>query len=406
MVTGLHGKHLLLGVTGSIAAYKAAQWVRNLVVEEAEVSVVLTAAATRFVTPLTFAALSQRQVYEDMFADDAEGAMAHINLPRQADLLLIAPASAHTIARLAHGLADDLLTASVLAADRPVVICPAMNAKMFAHPATQANLETLRGYGYHLVEPGTGALACGETGNGRLAGWDRVREQLLALLTPDDLAGKKVLITAGPTREPLDPARYLTNRSSGKMGYALARTAIRRGAEVTLVTGPVQTPPPPGVTLVCVETTEDMRNRVLDLASTQDIIVKAAAVADYRAKAVAAQKLKKRHWDAELRLIETTDILAELGRRKKEGQFLVGFAAESADFLEEGQRKLREKQADLVVVNDILGTDTGFDVDTNQVLLVDGHGAVQVPLLSKEATANRIWSRVVDLCSSRDLQGA
>lgn len=397
-MTGLRGKRILVGVTGSIAAFKAAAWVHALAKEGAEVSVVMTQAATRFVTPLTFGALSGNRVHTDMFGGDPDQVMAHITLGRDADLILVAPATANTLARLAHGLADDLLATAVLAAaSKPVVLCPAMNAAMYAHPATQANLERLRALAYRVVEPDCGRLACGEEGPGRLPEWERVREELLRALTPQDLAGRRVLVTAGPTREPLDPARCLTNRSSGKMGYALARTARRRGAVVTLITGPVNLPPPDGVEVIGVETAAEMFDAVMGLRAQAQVIVKAAAVADFRPAQRAAGKIKKQTATPTLALERTADILAELGQRRQKGQVLVGFAAESGDLEAEGRRKLRDKNLDLVVVNDITRPDAGFDVETNQVLLIDREGCRALPLLSKEETADAIWDRVLEL---------
>ncbi len=398
-MSGLQGKRILLGVTGSIAAYKAAQWVRELVKEEAVVNVVLSEAAERFVTPLTFAALSGNPVHRDMFAESPEGMMAHINLSREADALLIAPATAQTLAKLAQGMADNLLTATVLAARIPVLLCPAMNTAMWTHVATQDNLGRLRQLGYQVVLPGCGSLACGESGDGRLADWDCVRERLLALFQPQDLLGKKVLVTAGPTREPLDPVRFLSNRSSGKMGYALARSARQRGAEVTLVSGPVALPPPSGVELVAVTTAEDMAAAVLERSHGMDVIVKSAAVADFKAADCQPLKIKKTDQGLHLDLVKNIDILAALGQQRRSGQVLVGFAAESHAHLAEGQRKLREKNVDLMVVNDILGDRTGFDVETNQVTLISHDGSQTLPLLSKEETAHRIWNAVLPLLS-------
>jgi len=398
---GLQGRHILFGVTGSIAAFKAAAWVRCLVQEEARVTVVMTRAAEQFLSRLTFGALSGNRVHGDMFDDDPERVMAHITLSREADCVLIAPATAQTMARLAHGMADDLLSATVLAADRPVVICPAMNTNMLHHPATRDNLERLRGIGYTVIAPASGTLACGDRGAGRLPEWDLVRETLLALFTDQDLAGQRILITAGPTREPLDPVRYLSNRSSGRMGYALARTARRRGAEVTLVAGPVHLDDPPGVEMVRVTTAVEMENAVGALADGMDIIVGAAAVADFRPATCCECKIKKT--DAGSRCIElepNPDIMAGLGGRRRPGQFLVGFAAESHDHEAEGRRKLVEKNLDLVVINDILGSRTGFDVETNQVTLLTVDDVRRLPLLSKEATADRIWDRVVELLRS------
>ncbi|MCW5204905.1 bifunctional phosphopantothenoylcysteine decarboxylase/phosphopantothenate--cysteine ligase CoaBC [Desulfobulbus sp. N2] len=370
MHSTMQGRKILFGVTGSIAAFKAAGWVSSLAKEEARVTVMMTESATRFVTPLTFGALSGNQVYTDMFSTEAEEVMAHITLSSDADAILIAPATAQTLARLAHGMADNLLAAAVLAAAAPVVVCPAMNAKMLAHPATQRNLATLRELGYIIVEPECGSLACGEVGSGRLAEWDPVRETLLALFVEQDLAGENVLITAGPTREALDPARYLSNRSSGKMGYALARTARRRGAEVTLISGPTNFPAPPGVTMVSVQTAAEMAEAVREHADHASIIIKAAAVADFKPKNVASLKIKKTGADLRLELEPNQDILATLGRERRADQVLVGFAAESNNHEAEGRRKLQTKKADLIVVNDILGKQSGFDVDTNQVTLI------------------------------------
>ncbi len=396
-MSDLQGKRILLGVTGSIAAYKVADWVRSLVKEEAMVTVVLTEAAERFIPALTFATLSGNPVYGDMFDQAPDRLMAHINLSREADALVIAPATAQSIAQLAYGMANSLLTAIALAARIPVLVCPAMNSAMLAHPATVENMARLERFGYTLVQPGCGSLACGESGDGRLADWDTAREALLALLQPNDLKGRKILITAGPTREALDPARFLSNRSSGKMGFALARVARRRGADVTLVAGPVHLPDPPGIEIIRVTTAKEMAQAVFDRAGHADIIVKSAAVADFRPAVSAAHKIKKNTQSPCLELIQNTDILAELGKQRSPGQILVGFAAESQDHASEGQRKLREKNLDLIVVNDILGATTGFDVETNQVTLVDRQSSTTLPLLSKEATASRIWDKIVQL---------
>ena len=397
----LAGRHVLLGVTGSIAAFKAAGWVRNLTADSARVTVVMTRAAERFVTGMTFAALSGNRVYRDMFSEHPDEMMAHITLSRDADVLLIAPATAHTIARLAHGMADDLLSTVVLAAKIPVVVCPAMNSAMFAHPATRKNIKRLEDIGYHVVPPACGELACGEEGAGRLPEWELVRERLVSLFRPQDLAEKRVVVTAGPTREPLDPARFLSNRSSGKMGYALARTAARRGADVTLISGPTALTEPPLLTTIQVTTALQMRDQVAALADRADIIVKAAAVSDFKPKKYQHHKIKKARGTYHLDLEETPDILAELGERRHRGSILVGFAAESENHESEGRRKLIRKKVDLIVVNDILGSETGFDVDTNQVTLVDKNGSRQLPLLSKEETADRIWDHILSLSAGR-----
>ncbi|NLX19596.1 MAG: bifunctional phosphopantothenoylcysteine decarboxylase/phosphopantothenate--cysteine ligase CoaBC [Desulfobulbus sp.] len=394
-MSGLQGKRIVLGVTGSIAAFKAAEWTRSLVKEEAVVTVVLTEAAERFVSALTFAALSGNPVHRDMFGDSPEAIMAHLNLSREADVLLVAPATAQTIAALAQGAADSLLLAVVLAARIPVVICPAMNSNMLLHPATQRNIRCLEEYGYHIVQPGTGELACGEVGDGRLADWEAAREKLLSLFQPDDLRGYRVLITAGPTREPLDPVRFLSNRSSGKMGFALASTARRRGAGVTLVAGPVHLTDPPGVEVIRVTTAAEMARAVFDRAPEMDVIIKAAAVADFKPQVCEEHKIKKSEEGLRLELVKNVDILKELGQNRHPGLTLVGFAAESRRHVEEGRRKLREKNLDLIVINDILGSTTGFDVETNQVILIDKQSSTTLPLLSKEATADHIWDRVV-----------
>ena len=394
-MAGLQGKSILLGVTGSIAAYKAAEWTRALVKEEARVRVILTEAGARFVPALTFAALSGEPVHRDMFAEDAEGLMAHIELSRDADAVLVAPASAQTIAKLAAGMADNLLTAAVLAARVPVLVCPAMNTAMFRHPATQDNLRRLLGHGYHVLRPGSGELACGEVGEGRLAEWEEAREALLGIFAAPDLRGLRVLVTAGPTFEAIDPARFIGNRSSGKMGFALARAARRRGATVTLVSGPTALPDPPGVEVVRVRSAREMAEAVFARSEQSRVIVKAAAVADFTVANPAEHKIKKGGAEGlTLELARNVDILAELGRRKPERQILVGFAAESREHLSEGRRKLEAKNLDLIVVNDILGEATGFDAATNRVTLIDREGSRELALMSKEDTADHIWDAV------------
>jgi len=393
----LKNRRILLGVTGSIAAFKVAAWVSTMVQEGGLVSVMMTSSATRFVSSLTFAALTSDTVYSDMFGEGQGEAMAHINLPRAADVILIAPATAHTLARLAHGMADDLLSTAVLASSVPVIICPAMNSQMLENPATQRNMTMLKELGHHVVEPGSGMLACGEEGSGRLPEWDEVREELLAVFSEKDLTGQKVLISAGPTREPIDPARYLSNRSSGKMGYALARVARRRGAQVTLVSGPVRLSPPPGVRLINVLTAREMQVAVSAQAASSSIIIKAAAVADFRPKNSSSEKIKKTESGLSLELTVNPDILAGLGRDRKKHQILVGFAAESNNHKAEGLRKLKDKNVDLMVVNDILGEKTGFDVETNQVALISRENIEQLPLMSKEETAGGILDKVASL---------
>jgi phosphopantothenoylcysteine decarboxylase/phosphopantothenate--cysteine ligase len=388
------GKKIVIGVSGSIAAFKVAGWVSDLTKEEATVSVVMTSSAAEFVTPLTFAALSGNDVYTGMFGQDKEDPMVHISLGRDADLVVIAPATANVIAKLACGIADDLLTTTVLATRAKVLICPAMNSRMYSHPATQKNLEILKQFGYWVIDPACGKMACKEEGEGRLPEWDAVKEQLAQCLSPQDFHGLKVLVTAGPTREPIDPARFLSNRSSGKMGYALAQAARRRGARVLLISGPSSLTCPPGVTFLKIQTAQEMYDAVLAHAADSSVIIKAAAVADYRPERVWKHKVKKEKIERELILERNPDILLELGKRKKMGQILVGFAAESMNLMEEGQRKLLSKNLDLIAVNDISGDSTGFEVESNQILVISAIGAEMLPHTSKLHSADLLLDRV------------
>ena len=397
----LTGKRILLGVSGSIAIYKAVEWVRELKRAGAEVTVVMTSDATRFVTPLTFAALSGRKVHTEMFASGDEELIHHINLAREHDLIVIGPATARTIGRLAQGLADDLLSTVVLAAKIPVIVCPAMNSNMFMHPATQANLRRLTEYGYRLVEPGCGALACKEEGPGRLAEWPVVREAVLATLSVQDLAGRRILVTAGATHEPLDPVRYLGNHATGRMGFALAITARRRGGDVIMITGPSHLPDPPGVTTIRVTTANEMAETVLSRADDCAVVVKAAAVSDFRPASYSPEKIKKGCGDSQLALTANPDILKTLGERRNRQSklpILVGFAAESHANLDEGWRKLTAKNLDLLAFNDITAEGAGFAVATNRLTILDRDGGLEsLPLLDKEAAADRLWNRVVKI---------
>ena len=399
MQTVFAGKKIIIGVSGSIAAFKVAGWVSDLAKEEALVSVVMTPAATKFVGSLTFAALSGNDVYTEMFSAAKEDNMAHISLGRDADVVLIAPATANTIAKLANGLADDLLTTTVLATRAKVLVCPAMNSRMYSHPVTQKNLKKLQELGYTVIDPDCGLMACKEEGDGRLPEWEEVKDYVAQALTPQDLQGQRILITAGPTREPLDPARFLSNRSSGKMGYALARSAFRRGGTVTLISGPSTLPSPAGVNVEKVQTAVEMYRVVLEHAKNSSVIIKAAAVADYRPQKVFDHKVKKEHIDTQLILERNPDILLELGKRKIPGQILVGFAAESENLQQEGMKKLQRKKLDLIAVNDIGGDSTGFEVESNQVLLIGKSGAESLPYTSKLHTADLILDRVVSLLS-------
>jgi phosphopantothenoylcysteine decarboxylase/phosphopantothenate--cysteine ligase len=396
----LAGKKILFGITGSIAVYKAAEWVRELVKAEAEVTVVMTDAATRFVSSLTFAALSGKRVYSGMFEPDAGEEMTHISLVRECDLFIIAPATAQTLAKLAYGFADNLLSTLVLACKANILVFPAMNSNMYCHAATQDNMTRLREYGYGIIEPEEGILACGDEGIGRLVDWEVARESILSEFAAQDLQGKTIMVTAGPTWESFDPARHLSNRSSGKMGFELARVAKRRGARVILVSGPCSIDPPPGVEMFYIASARQMLDAVMEHYGSADIVVMAAAVSDYRPAKSMQHKMKKGGKSLGLELVSNPDILKNLGKKKRKAErpMLVGFAAESSDHIEEGQRKLKEKNLDLIVINDIIGKDTGFGADTNQISLIDrDYELERLPLLSKEECADAILDKVVKL---------
>ena len=395
-----------LGITGGIAAYKSAEILRILQDREIQVQVIMTRAAQEFVKPLTFAALSGKKVITGMFASGEEqepnidSAIEHIAVAQSIDCLLVAPATADVIGHFAQGLATDFLTTLYLATTAPVVIAPAMNVNMWNHPATQANLEILRKRGVKIVEPGSGYLACGMVGQGRLAENETVVTAVLESLgVSQDLSGETVLITAGPTREKIDPVRFLTNRSSGRMGYALAEAALRRGARVILVTGPTALTPPAASEVTRVESTEEMRDAVLNLFPQATIVIKTAAVADYRPKATAEQKIKRKG-SIMLELEATPDILKELSR-KKGSQFLVGFAAETENVLENARQKLLSKNVDAIVVNDVSHEGVGFDSDRNAVTIITRDDIVEVPETTKLEVAQRVLDQVVKLRRTR-----
>jgi len=398
----LSGKRVLLGVTGSIAAYKAVELLRLLVKAGAEVQVVMTEAATKFVAPLTFETLSRQEVLLDMWSLAYSHRIGHIEATQRADLFVVAPASARTIARLALGLADDFLGCIYLASRCPVVVAPAMDVDMFEHPALQDNLKRLRERGVHVVEPDTGPLASGLVGRGRLADLSAIVTLVERLFAPaQDLSGQMVLVTAGPTREPLDPVRFLSNRSSGRMGYAIAEAAAARGAQVVMVSGPTALQPPSNVDVIHVETADEMRRAVLAKLPMAHVVIKAAAVADFRPKRRADRKIKKDQAIPEIVLEPTEDILAEVGRRKGE-RILVGFAAETDDLVTNARAKLTRKNVDLMVANDVRQPGAGFDVETNVVQILDAAGGVEtLPLLSKREVADRILNRVVTLLAKQ-----
>ncbi|GAB6157370.1 bifunctional phosphopantothenoylcysteine decarboxylase/phosphopantothenate--cysteine ligase CoaBC [Desulfotomaculum varum] len=396
------GKSVTVGITGGIAVYKAAELVSSLVKAGADVHVAMTAAAQEFMTPLTFEVLTGNPVHTRLFQTGAEGGVLHIDLAQKADLLIIVPATGNIIGKAAGGIADDLVSTLIMAASCPVLFCPAMNTVMYHSPAVQQNINKLKELGYHFVEPGQGRLACGTTGKGRLADLADILHHVEKLLTPQDLAGLDVLVTAGPTREPLDPVRYLTNRSSGKMGYAIARAAALRGAKVTLVSGPTGLTAPPDVTTIAVETARQMYEVVLQHFEQADVVIKAAAVADYRPQDVAGRKIKKQGQELQLQLVRNPDILAELGRRKKDCQLLVGFAAETNDLEQHALAKLKGKNLDLLVANDVTVPGAGFDYNTNQVKIFARDGeVVSLPLMNKSRVAQQILDWVVRLLTGR-----
>jgi phosphopantothenoylcysteine decarboxylase/phosphopantothenate--cysteine ligase len=387
---------LILGIGGGIAAYKSAELARLLMQQGHEVQAVMTQAGQEFVRPLTFAALTGRKVLTDLFA--IEHAIEHITVAQEHDLLAVAPATADLMAKMAHGLADDFLTTLYLAFTGPVVVAPTMNVNMWQHPATQANLGTLRQRGHRIVEPDSGYLACGMTGPGRLADPETIAAAIQnELPRRHDLAGEHMLITAGPTQEPLDPVRYITNRSSGKMGYALAEAAVARGAQVVLISGPVHLPPPYGVEVIRVHTAVEMREKVLENLAPASIVIKAAAVADFHLSKVPDQKVKKTAARISLEMDPTPDILAELGRKKGD-RLLVGFAAETQNLVQEARRKLESKNCDMIVANLVGGAESGFESDQNEVTLVLRTGeTIPVPLASKRDIADRIFDQVLRL---------
>jgi phosphopantothenoylcysteine decarboxylase/phosphopantothenate--cysteine ligase len=404
----LRGKRVLLGVTGGVAAYKAVALASRLTQAGAVVDVVLSEAAMRFVTPLSFESVTRRRAYHDMFALSADTGpqaragdvlISHVALARSADLIIIAPATANTLAKLAHGIADNLLTAVVLAATAPLVIAPAMESHMWENPATQANLAALRARGVVQVGPATGHLASGASGVGRMSEPEEILAVARLVLARDgDLAGRRVVVSAGGTREAIDPVRFIGNRSSGKMGYALATAARDRGAQVVLVTAPTALPDPYGVQLARVESASEMRDAILAALEGADALVMAAAVADYRPVQVSAQKIKKTAERLTLEMTRTPDILGEVADLRAAGRgprVVVGFAAETADLLANAQAKLHQKRLDMIAANDVSAPDAGFGVDTNRVTLLWADGTVEpLPLMSKEELAHVIWDRV------------
>lgn len=391
----LQGKTVVIGVTGGIAAYKIASLVSMLKKQHANVRVIMTENATNFITPVTFESLTGTKCLVDTFDRNFEFQVEHISLAKQADIFMIAPATANVIAKVAHGLADDMLTTTFLACKKPKYIVPAMNTQMYENPITQDNLEICRKYGMHVIEPASGYLACGDTGAGKMPEPETLFEYILQEIAfPKDLAGKKILVTAGPTQEAIDPVRYITNHSTGKMGYAIARAGARRGAEVTLVSGPVNQTVPLGVTLVPVVSARDMFEAVTSRSAKQDAIIKSAAVADYRPAVVGTEKTKKNDGDMSIALERTDDILSWLGDHRREGQFLCGFSMETQNMLENSKAKLEKKHVDMIVANNLKTAGAGFGTDTNVVTLITKDGAEELEKMSKDQVAHVLLDRI------------
>ena len=394
----LTGKTILLGVTGSIAAYKAANLASLLKKQHADVHVLLTKNGAEFITPVTFETLTGNKCQTDTFDRNFQFEVEHVELAKRADLVLIAPASANVMARLACGMADDMLTTTVLACTCPKLIAPAMNTRMYENPVTQDNLRKLQGYGWQVIEPAEGLLACGDTGKGKFPDEKLILEYVLAAIAfRHDLEGKKVLVTAGPTQESIDPVRYITNHSSGKMGYAIARMAMLRGAEVTLVSGPCALPDPPLVRKVSVTSAKSLFEAVTALAPEQDMIIKAAAVADYRPAVCADEKIHKSDDDLSIPLERTEDTLQYLGAHRRSGQKLCGFAMETSDLEERAQAKLQRKNLDLIAANNVKVKGAGFGTDTNVITLIWQGGRKQLELMSKEEAAMQLLDCLRDL---------
>ena len=398
----LKGKTILIGVTGSIAAYKAADLASRLMKQHAQVHVIMTKNAAEFIAPLTFETLTGRKCITDTFErnypSDSPVEVEHISLAKKADLVIVAPATANIIAKMAYGIADDMLSTTLLACTCPVLVSPAMNTRMYEHPATQANLAVLKERGVKIIEPSSGHLACGDEGKGKLPEPAFLVDCILAeIACPKDLAGKKILVTAGPTCEALDPVRFITNHSSGKMGYAIAQAAALRGADVTLVSGPVSLTPPAGVRLVKITSARDLFNAVTSVCDRQDIIIKAAAVADYRPSSVSDEKIKKSDDDMTISLERTEDTLQYLGSHKPHGQILCGFAMETSDMENRARIKLKKKNLDMIVANNVKVAGAGFGTDTNVVTFITEDSIERLEIMSKESVAMKLLDCLIAL---------
>lgn len=392
----LKGKHIVLGVSGSIAAYKIASLASMLMKRQADVTVIMTQNATNFIHPITFESLTGNKCLVDTFDRNFQHSVEHVSLAKQTDVILVAPASANVIAKAAHGIADDMLTTTLLACQCPKIVAPAMNTRMYHNPVVQDNLKILEKYGMEVVTPDSGYLACGDTGEGKMPEPEALYEAIVKALMPKDMAGMKVLVTAGPTQEKFDPVRYISNHSTGKMGYAVARAAMMRGADVTLVSGKVAIQPSAGVNTVPVVSAADMAQAVKASAQDQDIIIKAAAVADYRPLKTADEKMKKKDGELTIALERTEDILAYLGAHRREGQFICGFSMETEHMLENSRVKLEKKNIDMIVANNLRQEGAGFGTDTNVVTLLTREETLELPILSKEEVADRLLTFILN----------
>jgi len=391
----LTGKTIVLGVTGSIAAYKIANLASMLVKLNADVHVIMTQNATRFIMPMTFETLTQNKCITDTFDRNFNFDVKHVSLAKRGDLFLVAPCTANVIGKVASGICDDMLTTTIMATKAPVLFAPAMNTGMWENPVLQDNLRKLQHYGYHVIEPAVGRLACGDTGSGKMPSEETLLEHILLHLAREkDLKGKRMLITAGPTQEAIDPVRFISNRSSGKMGYALAKMAVLRGAEVTLVSGPVSIRPFAGIERVGVRSAQEMFEAVSERSAANDVIIMCSAVADYKPVSYSAQKVKKSDDEMSIALTRTQDILGWLGEHKREGQVIVGFSMETENLIDNSRRKLTKKHADMICANSIASEQTGFAVDTNKVTLISQQDVTELPLCSKEETADLILDSI------------
>ena len=395
----LKGKTVVLGVTGSIAAYKIANLASSLVKLHADVHVIMTKNATNFINPITFETLTKNKCMTDTFDRNFMYNVAHVSIADKADVMLVAPASANIIAKMAHGIADDMLSTTYLAMKCPVIVSPAMNVNMFTNPVVQRNIKTLEEFGVTVIPPDNGYLACGYTGAGKMPSELVLLDYILRETAKEkDLAGKRVLVTAGPTRESIDPVRFITNHSTGKMGYAVARQAMFRGAEVTLVSGPVSIDPPPFVNVVNVSSAQDMFEAVKENYAGADIIIKTAAVADYTPESTADEKIKKSDGSLSIPMKRTADILKWLGENKRDGQVLCGFSMETENMLENSRAKLQKKNADLIAANSLRDEGSGFGTDTNHLVLIKRDGVTDLPLLSKSDAADRLLDELLTMC--------